>query len=529
MLLFWSLLVSTFVSEDLTCISVGILASHGKISLKIALVAVMVGIFIGDVILFLIGRFVLRSFLDKPPLRWLVSKESIEDKLDWFNARGVWLIFISRFAPGTRLPVYLAAGLSKTSVFRFLPVFLLAVLLWTPFLILLSYYLGDQFKHVFEAYMDHSLWIVMASVFILFLITKLIVPLFSFKGRTLLRSRWYRLIKWEFWSPWFFNIPVVLDYLYVCIRYRYPFTLFTLTNPGFFMGGFIEESKTEIFSKIQQHGAAHIPSFISLSPEWDVDQKLLAVLDWMTLESLSYPIVLKPDVGQRGTGVYIIYDEAHLQSVLPTLSFFYLAQAYVEGPEYGLFYIRHPDSKSGHLVSITEKKQVSVVADGVNTLEDLILTHPRAIYMAAFFLKKHDKTLHHIYPAGETILLGDLGNHCKGAVFLDGDWIKTPELEAALDHLSRSIDGFYYGRYDVKATSLEALQKGQFSIIELNGVASEPTHIYDPKHSVFYAYRTLKAYWRKALRIGHYHYKKGQPVMPLLDVFKILLNAWLRR
>ncbi len=40
------------------------------------------------------------------------------------------------------------------------------------------------------------------------------------------------------------------------------------------------------------------------------------------------------------------------------------------------------------------------------------------------------------------------------------------------------------------------MEAGQaFSIIELNGAGSEPTHIYDPKHSLFYAWGEIKRHW----------------------------------
>jgi len=46
-------------------------------------------------------------------------------------------------------------------------------------------------------------------------------------------------------------------------------------------------------------------------------------------------------------------------------------------------------------------------------------------------------------------------------------------------------------------------------IVELNGVTSEATHIYDPKLSLFGAYRVLFEQWRIAFEIGYLNRTRG--------------------
>ena len=49
--------------------------------------------------------------------------------------------------------------------------------------------------------------------------------------------------------------------------------------------------------------------------------------------------------------------------------------------------------------------------------------------------------------------------------------------------------------------SYDQLEKGEnFEIVEINGALSEPTHIYDPKHSLFYG-------WKELTRHFHYMYE----------------------
>ena len=96
-----------------------------------------------------------------------------------------------------------------------------------------------------------------------------------------------------------------------------------------------------------------------------------------------------------------------------------------------------------------------------------------------------------------------LGTHCRGAIFLDGARLMTPALEAAMDDLSRRAEGFYFGRYDVRVPSVEDLRAGRgLKVLELNGMTSEATHIYDPQGGLVAAYRTLFEQWRLAFAIA---------------------------
>ena len=87
----------------------------------------------------------------------------------------------------------------------------------------------------------------------------------------------------------------------------------------------------------------------------------------------------------------------------------------------------------------------------------------------------------------------ELGTHCRGAMFLDGRAVLTPALEERFDWIARGFEGFYFGRFDVRAADgIGAFRDGHgFKIIELNGVTSEATHIYHPGTPLLTAYRVL--------------------------------------
>jgi hypothetical protein len=213
--------------------------------------------------------------------------------------------------------------------------------------------------------------------------------------------------------------------------------------------------------------------------------------------------VLKPDLGQRGSGVALARDEGQLRGYLERAPYDLLAQAYAPGHELGVFYYRYPGRRSGAILSVTDKRMPVVTGDGVRTLERLILDDPRAVALHDAYLRVQRAPLDSVPASGERVQLVELGTHCRGAVFLDGAKLVTPALTAAIDEISRRFDGFYFGRYDLRVNDLQALAHGEgFKIIELNGVTSEATHIYDPRYRVWEAWAVLFRQWRIAFEIG---------------------------
>jgi hypothetical protein len=123
---------------------------------------------------------------------------------------------------------------------------------------------------------------------------------------------------------------------------------------------------------------------------------------------------------------------------------------------------------------------------------------------------------------GEVVPLAELGSHCRGAVFLDGGQLQTEALSSAVDAIASNFPGFYFGRFDVRASTLVDFQAGRFEILELNGVAAEVTHIYDPSVGILEAYRVLFSQWRLAFEIGAHNRRAGWKPMPLLDFIDLV-------
>src|SRR5262249_693682 len=145
--------------------------------------------------------------------------------------------------------------------------------------------------------------------------------------------------------------------------------------------------------------------------------------------------------------------------------------------------------------------------------------------MARFYLDQQRDRLWEAPYEGEAVQLVELGTHCRGAIFLDGVWIKTGALEETFDQISKGFDGFYFGRYDVPTPSVEDFRRGKnFKIVELNGVTSEATHIYDPKNSLIAAYKILFEQWRIAFEIGAHNRRRGAQPTPIGTLIKLMID-----
>jgi len=250
----------------------------------------------------------------------------------------------------------------------------------------------------------------------------------------------------------------------------------------------------------------------------------------MHKHALSFPVVLKPDAGERGSGVSVIRSDAELSHyLLASSGTNVIIQEYAEGLEFGVFYYRYPESEQGSIFSITKKLFPSVIGDGENTLEKLILKDDRAVCMARVYFSELKERLLDIPEKNESVQLIEIGTHCRGSIFLDGSDIKTGAMEKTIDLLARGFNGFYFGRFDIRTSSLSDFQQGKnFKVIELNGVTSEATNIYDPRNSLITAYRVLFHQWRTAFEIGVQNRKLGANPASLMKLANLVIQK-LRR
>ncbi|MEN3175553.1 ATP-grasp domain-containing protein [Gluconobacter sp. OJA] len=313
----------------------------------------------------------------------------------------------------------------------------------------------------------------------------------------------------EFWPGSIFYTPIVLYWIAMGLKYR-DLSIPTAANPRIETGGLCGESKSSILDMagpIAQEAIA--PYAVFASGMGALDRALAA----MEQKELSFPVVVKPDIGCNGTGVKLVRSREQLENVLPQFpnNVDLMVQELIDYPvEAGLFYIRHPDQPQGRITSVTYKEAPVLTGDGHSTIEELIMSDPRMGQVPQIYLPRLAGREKSVLAEGEVLPLVFAGNHCKGSVFRDGRADTTPELTARLDAIMKDVPDFYFGRVDVKVPSVEALQRGEgLRIIEINGVGSEAIHIWDRRTTLWEAYRAQFSHYHQTFLIGAANKARG--------------------
>lgn len=530
----WSIgpliLLATFTSEDLACVAAGILASGGVLPFWYACLWCWTGILAGDIALYALGRISGDHATQMRFVRRFLTPRRLQQGRHLFEEYGLWMLFSARFLPGSRMPVYIAAGVLKVPLPKFALYLAFAGLLWTPAVVGLAHWWGQRMVEWLDLYEKYAWLAALLAAALAGISIRLVMPLFSARGRPLLLSRLYRILEWEFWPPSVFYLPLVPYLLGLAWRHRHP-TAFTAANPAIPLGGLVEESKSAILDGLGRSASSRASiARWTLLPPASPEARLTALRRFQETLPEAFPLVLKPDVGERGHGVAIIRDMAQVSAYLQGCTEAIIAQEYVRGAEFGVFYYRWPGSAQGEILSITGKQLVSVTGNGHSNLEELILHHPRALRMARFFLRRHREQLEWIPAKGEIVPLGELGNHCRGALFTDARALRTEALRQVIDEISQGFPGFHFGRFDLRVPSKEDLKRGErIQILELNGVSAEATHIYQPGYPLLRAYRDLAEQWRIAYGIGALNHQAGVPLPPTREVLRLVWRHLRRR
>jgi membrane protein DedA with SNARE-associated domain len=517
------IILATFASEDLTCITVGLLIGSNRLDAVIGLSGCFLGIFVGDVGLWLIGYLVGLGLLRLPLVGRLFPAGRSKELRRWLDERGAVALITARFLPGARLPLYLASGLLGLSLRRFAYWTFLAALLWTPALVILAALLGETIVQPVVLLLGPGWPAILLAALALLLAIRVCTLACTATGRGKLMARVSRLWRWEFWPSWLFYLPVLPWLAYLSLRYRGVLT-WTAANPGIPQGGVVGESKYAILTQLP--GASVVPSF--LVPPGKPGARLAQVRQAIDDRGWSFPLILKPDAAQRGAGVRRVRDLVDVEQYLRRQQAPVIVQTYHPGPfEAGIFYYRLPGEENGHIFSITDKVFPVLVGDGRSTLEELIWRHPRYRMQARTFLARHDAERGRVLAASEPFVLALAGNHCQGTMFRDGAHLITPELERAVDAIARQFPGFYIGRFDVRYTDVAAFQAGRdLAIVELNGATSESTNLYDPSWSLFAAYRTLFRQWSLLYRIGDANRVRGHAPTAIRELLRLVFGYY---
>jgi len=317
------------------------------------------------------------------------------------------------------------------------------------------------------------------------------------------RPFFIRLLNWEYWSFNTVYIPIYIVWIGLCIRAR-SFFFFAAANPLIKNGGFLNESKKDISPMIP---LPLLPKtlFFSLPVNTDL------VVQQLEEKGLSFPLIGKPDVGGRGRGVKALGNVDELRAYIKNAFVDFHIQEFVAyKQEVGIFYYRYPGEQRGRLSGIVRKEFLTVQGDGYHSMRELLGKDPRSILQLATLERTYGTVLDTVLTAGEKRVLVPYGNHARGARFIDDSHLIDEELTLTIDRVCQQIPEFYFGRLDIRYDHWEELRQGKnFAIIEVNGAGSEPTHIYDPLHSLFFAWKEIIRHWIILWRISRKNHELG--------------------
>jgi len=295
-----------------------------------------------------------------------------------------------------------------------------------------------------------------------------------------LQRFFFKLRNWEFWPFSIVYFPVFFYYFYLIAKTR-SFFFFTASNPSIDFGGMFGEKKSDIFKLIPDQ---YLPKTVLITKgEYEKAKG--------TAQQIGYPLICKPDIGERGIWVKVIKTEAELNNYLDRCPVDFLIQELVTYEvELGVFFVKYP-GKKGQVTSIVQKGFFTVEGNGTDTVSKLLAEDMRS-QLQVKTEKLDPKLLHYIPALGEKVLVEPIGNHNRGTTFLNANNQIDDALNNVFNEVSDQIHEFYFGRYDLRCASFESLKRGEgFKILELNGAGAEPGHIYHPGFSLLQAYRDI--------------------------------------
>ena len=325
-----------------------------------------------------------------------------------------------------------------------------------------------------------------------------------------------RVLRWEFWPVWALYAPVLL--YCAALRLRHRGLTCGAANPNLAGGTMTDRDKHARLAALHSaHPKLVAPSLLLPAA---MPRRQCRALAAGFARRHGYPLVLKPNNGCRGRGVRIVSSATALSNALRRGEDL-VVQSHISGPELGVFYLRYPGASEGRIFSITEKRLPQLTGDGRSTLGQLIFADRRARYQALQLRRRWRHRWRKVPPAGARLQLAEIGSHCRGALFVNGRRHGSRDLHRNIEQLARALDGFYFGRFDIKCP--RGLKRAHdFRVLELNGLFSEAAHIYDPASSIWNAWGTLCRQWRHAFAIGHCNARLGAPVPTLRQLLQDL-------
>lgn len=290
-----------------------------------------------------------------------------------------------------------------------------------------------------------------------------------------------------YWVSHHFYWQSLVHYFLYSARFR-SLTFFSACDPAIELGGMLADNKTDIYELLPSH---YVPKTINVTPETFHPEMIEE-------HGLTFPLIVKPNIGYKGYKVVQVHTIEDIINYLRKQDpgRVWLIQEYLNYKrEYSLLYYRYPDESKAGITSLIEKGYPSVCGDGKSTIRELVNNYNNAFLDRVDLERRFGASLDSTPGEGEKIQLDTIGNYSRGSKFYSLMHEIDEELIEATSGYFSQVKDLDFFRMDFKADDLEAYKAGNFGILEVNGMKSEPLHIYDPQYGFWDRTRTLIQHW----------------------------------
>jgi membrane protein DedA with SNARE-associated domain len=138
------------VPEDVTLVTGGVIAGLGYADEHLMFAVGMAGVIVGDGLVFTAGRLWGQRIVGWPGVRRVLTPERFARSQEAFHKYGRWVMFVARFLPGLRTPVFFTAGMSgRVSYTTWFLMDGFAALISVPIWVYLGYYGAQNWEWMF--------------------------------------------------------------------------------------------------------------------------------------------------------------------------------------------------------------------------------------------------------------------------------------------------------------------------------------------------------------------------------------------
>ncbi|WP_427181733.1 DedA family protein [Paenibacillus sp. TC-CSREp1] len=161
---YWGILLGLaleVIPSEIVLAYAGYLVYQGQINLIEAVVFGTIGCLFQQIILYVIGLYGGRAFIDKYGKYLHIKSKHVDVTERWFQKYGAGVVFTSRFIPVVRQAISIPAGISNMNMVKFLSYSGLASVLWAILFISLGKSLGENWQNIYEKaapYTQPILW-----------------------------------------------------------------------------------------------------------------------------------------------------------------------------------------------------------------------------------------------------------------------------------------------------------------------------------------------------------------------------------